>query len=82
MKLESVENKHAGIEVRAVRRTRQAEDQPYVETATVFIPEGKVGHFLNRFQQYANENTAKGHPKNRELVDRIASIRRATLRAL
>lgn len=82
LKLESVENKHAGIEVRGVRRTRQAEDLPYVETATVFIPEGKVGHFLNRFRQYANENTAKGYPKNRELVDRIASIHMATLRAL
>jgi hypothetical protein len=82
LKLESVENKHAGIEVRGVRRTQQTEDQQYVETATVFIPEGKVGHFLNRFQQYANENTTKGHPKNRELVDRIASIHMATLRAL
>lgn len=82
LKLESLENKHAGIEVRGVRRTRQAEDLPYVETATVFIPEGRVGHFLNRFQQYASENTAKGQPKNRELVDRIASIHMATLRAL
>jgi hypothetical protein len=82
LKLESLENKHAGIEVRGVHRTRQAEDQPYVETATVFIPEGKVAHFLSRFQQYANENTAKGQPKNRELVDRIQSIRMATLRAL
>lgn len=82
LRLESLENKHAGIEVRGVHRARQAEDQPYVETATVFIPEGRVGHFLSRFQQYANENTAKGQPKNRELVDRIQSIRMATLRAL
>ena len=59
LKLESLENKHAGIEVRGAHRTRQTEDQPYVETATVFIPEGKVAHFLNRFQQYANENSLK-----------------------
>jgi hypothetical protein len=82
LKLESLENKHAGIEVRGVHRSRPSDDQPYVETATVFIPERKVGHFLNRFQQYANENTAKGQPKHRELVDRIQSIRMATLRAL
>lgn len=82
LKLESLENKHAGIEVRGVRRTREAEDQPYVEAATVFIPEGRVEHFLSRFHQYTIENTAKGLPKNRELVDRIASIHMATLRAL
>jgi hypothetical protein len=82
LKLESLENKHAGIELRGVHRTRAAEGDPYVETATVFIPEGKVGHFLARFQQYATENTAKDQPKNRELVDRIAAIQLATLRAL
>jgi hypothetical protein len=82
LKLESLENKHAGIELRGVHRTREAEGEPYVETATVFIPDGKVGHFLTRFQQYADENTEKGHPKNRELVDRIAAIHLATLKAL
>jgi hypothetical protein len=82
LKLESLENKYAGIELRGVRRTRAAEGEPYVETATVFIPEGSVGHFLTRFQQYATETTQKGRPKNRELVDRIAAIRLATLRAL
>jgi hypothetical protein len=82
LKLESLESKRAGIEVRGVQRLRQADDQATVEKATVFIPEGKVQYFLSRFQQYANENTAKGRPKNRELVDRIASIHMATLRAL
>ena len=82
LKLESLENKHAGIEVRGVHRTRAAEGEAYVETATVFIPEGKVGHFLTRFQQYATEDTETGKPKNRELVDRIAAIQLATLRAL
>jgi hypothetical protein len=82
LKLESLENKHAGIELRGVHRTRAADGEPYVETATVFIPEGKIAHFLTRFQQYAVENTEKGHPKNRELVDRIAAIHLATLRAL
>ena len=82
LKLESLENKHAGIEVRGVHRTRAAAGEASVETATVFIPEGKVGHFLTRFQQYATEDTETGKPKNRELVDRIAAIQLATLRAL
>ena len=82
LKLDSLENKHAGIELRGVHQTPVAERQTYRETATVFIPEGKVQHFLTRFQQYATENTGKGQPKNRELVDRIAAVRLATLQAL
>jgi hypothetical protein len=82
LRLESLENKNAGIELRGVHRTRPAEGAPEIETATVFIPEGKVGHFLSRFQQYATEDTGKGKPKNQDLVDRIAAIHLATLRAL
>jgi hypothetical protein len=82
LKLESLESKRAGIEVRGVHQTQQVGDQASVETATVFIPEGKLQYFLTRFEQYANENTATGVPKNRDLVDRIASIHIATLRAL
>jgi hypothetical protein len=82
LNLDSLESKRAGIELRAVRRTKQGPDQPPVETATVFIPGPQVQYFLKRFQQYANEDTSKGLPKNRELVDRIASIHMATLRAL
>jgi hypothetical protein len=81
LKLESLENKPAGIELRGVQRTTPAADQAFVETATVFVPEGKVAHFLTRFHQYANEDTESGKPKNRELVDRIGGIQLATLRA-
>src|SRR6266849_6099419 len=34
LKLESLENKPAGIEVRGVQRTRLREDAPFIETAT------------------------------------------------
>ena len=81
LKLDSLENKTAGIEVRGVTR-REEQGQPFVETATVFIPEGKVGHFLDRFEQYATEQTPKGAPRHSELVDRIASVRLTTLQAL
>ena len=82
LKLESLENNRAGIELRGVRRTAAAAGDEYVETATVFVPEGSVAHFLKRFQQYATEDTKAGVPKNRDLVDRISAIQLATLRAL
>ena len=81
LKLDSLENKTAGIEVRGVTR-REEQGQLFVETATVFIPEGKVGHFLGRFEEYATEQTPKGAPRHSELVDRIASVRLTTLQAL
>ncbi len=81
LKLDSLENKTAGIEVRAVTR-REENGQPFVETATVFIPEGGIGHFLGRFEQYAAQDTRHGFPKHRDLVDRIAMVRLTTLRAL
>ena len=71
LKLESLESKRAGIELRGVRRTESAVGTAYVETATVFVPEGTVEHFLNRFEQYASEETKTGVPKNRDLVDRL-----------
>jgi hypothetical protein len=80
LNLKSLENKPAGIELRSVARV--GEPDAIIETATVFIPEGQVGTFVRKFQQYAVENTAKGHPKHRDLVDRIQEIQLATLRAL
>jgi hypothetical protein len=82
LNLKALENKHAGIEVRSVTRTGEQGEQGFLETATVFIPEGGVAHFLSRFEQYAAEQTTKGNPKQRDLVDRIADIQLATLRAL
>lgn len=67
-------------ELRAVSE-REVEGQ-LVERATVFVPEGKVGYFVRRFEQYANEDTAKGKPKNANLTERIAGIHLATLEAL
>ena len=57
-------------------------DGKRIEQATVFVPFGKVKTFITRFEKYANETTKSGEPKNREMVDRIASIRRATVQAL
>ena len=82
LNLKLLENKRAGIEVRDVIRSAGQDEQAFVETATVFIPQEAVVHFLNKFEQYATEETRRGHPKNRDLVDRIAAIDLATLRDL
>jgi hypothetical protein len=46
------------------------------------VPDGALTHFFDRFRQYAKEKTQKGEPRHKDLVDRIAALRKATLRAL
>ena len=82
LKIESLEHKTKGIEVVAVRSVSPGPQLPLVQRATVFVPDGHLKHFVTRFEQYANEKTEKGKPKHKEAVDRIAALRRATLRAL
>jgi hypothetical protein len=52
-----------------------------IEQAVVWIPNGKVGHFLRRLEQYI-ESAGHEKPRHMELVDRIAAIRLATIEAL
>jgi hypothetical protein len=82
LKLESLESKRSGIQLVGVTLEPSAPNEPPVEKATVFIPEGKLAHFLSRFEAYATEQTEGGHRKNRDLVDRIAVVRLATIREL
>lgn len=81
LKLQSLENKQKGIELLNVRFATGDGDGP-VQLATVFIPDGALKHFFDRFQQYADETTQKGEPRHKDLVDRIATLRKASLRAL
>lgn len=78
--LESLEDRRKGIEVVSVRPFEQ--EQGVVEHAVVFVPDGMLKHFFDRFRQYAEEKTKKGEPYHRNLVDRIESLRKATLRVL
>lgn len=82
LKLESLEDRRRGIEMVAVRRVAMGSDEPAVQVATVFVPDGALKHFFDRFQQYTDERTPKGEPRHKDMVDRIAALRRATLRAL
>jgi hypothetical protein len=81
LKLESLEHKGRGIELVAVSRQPGA-GEGTIERATVFVPDGAVKHFIDRFEQYATKKTAKGAVRHRDMVDRIGALRLATLRAL
>src|SRR6266511_2445462 len=74
LKLENLDAQSSGIELVSVT------ERDGVEHATVFVPDGKVKHFLKRFEQYATERTKTGERKHKDLVERIAAIRLATLR--
>jgi hypothetical protein len=76
LELDSLENRQQHIELLAVQ------DDGQVRRATVFVPDGAVKHFLKRFEQYIDEKTARGERKHRALVESIAALRTATLRAL
>lgn len=80
LNLESLENRAKGIEVACVRTEGD------VQVATVQVPEGALTHFLKLVEKYLTEDT-KGtpktppKPKHRELIDRVAELRLATLRS-
>ncbi|MCL5058806.1 MAG: S8 family peptidase [Actinobacteria bacterium] len=50
-----------------------------VTYATVYVAHEKKGHFLEKIEAYASEDTPKGNPKNADLVNSIADLRKALL---
>ncbi len=84
LQLSSLEAAAQGIELVAVTQTMSNETVPRpVERATVFVPDGKVGHFLKRFELYAKTTPkAKGERRHEAMLDPVATLRLATLRGL
>ena len=82
LKLESLEDRRKGIELLAVQTSPSASGDASIQLATVFVPDGALKHFFTRFEQYATQDTKNGEPRHKELVERIAALRLATLRAL
>lgn len=71
LKLESLEQKRAGIELISVRTSGTT------TLATVFVPQGKIAFFVSRIEKYLKDETKKGKPKNQPLVANIEKIRLA-----
>lgn len=82
LKLKSLDSAAAGgIELVAVRDlTNERGD---VRAATVFVPDGRTGHFTRILGEYldTSRESPGGKPLHQPLVDGIAAIRRAALRA-
>ncbi|KAA5540000.1 S8 family peptidase [Roseiconus nitratireducens] len=74
LKLESLDYRPSGIEIRAVKV-----DNDKRMRAAVFVPDGKLTHFIGRLEKYATQNTKSGSPKNQALIESISRIRIATL---
>ena len=52
------------------------------ERAVVWLPFAAVGKFFTKIEQFATEDTARGHPKNQALVANIGELRLAVLHDL
>ena len=52
-----------------------------IEQATVFVPDGKLGYFLNRIEQYL-ATAEQDKPRHQDLIDRIQSIALASLQQM
>lgn len=79
--LESLDPRGGGArpELRAVRTIKNGDR--IVELAVVFVPEGQLGYFLRRIEQYL-ETLDRDNPRNSNLLDRIESIGVASLEQL
>jgi hypothetical protein len=75
---ERLENRQKHIELVALRQA--SADTP--ATATVFVPDTAADHFLRKIEQYRDENTQTGKPKNEALVARIQSVALAAVRSV
>ena len=77
LKIDSLERRQSGIELLSVK----AEDG--VMVAKVFVPSGKLIQLLGLIDAYQKKVSQRsGQPRNRELVESIASIRLAAVKDL
>ncbi|MBN2018996.1 MAG: S8 family peptidase [Sedimentisphaerales bacterium] len=73
----SLENIRSGIRLLNVKEVRQGVSKEIV--ATVYVPASKEGYFLKKIQQYSEQETEEGNPKNQKLINSIEDIRLAVL---
>ena len=77
--LDGLAQPRKGIEIVAVQ---PVEDGTKVVRSTVFVPEEAADHFIRKVEQYRDEETPKGQPKNQKLVASIADARLGDTRAI
>ncbi|MCB0539099.1 MAG: S8 family peptidase [Bacteroidetes bacterium] len=77
----SLEDLRKGIRLLNIKEIPVGDNQTQVR-ATVYVPNGKEGHFIAKIQKYQQEETAKGQPKNAPLVNSIEDVSVALLEGL
>jgi hypothetical protein len=77
----SLEDLRKGIRLLNIKKIPVGENQTQVR-ATVYVPNGKEGHFISKIQKYQQQETAKGQPKNAPLVNSIEDVSVALLEGL
>lgn len=84
LQLAALEDRRQGVELVAVSQTQTDGAEPRrIEHATVFVPEGKVKHFVTRFESYAKTSPkVKGERRHETMLDSVATLHLATLRGL
>jgi len=76
---DSLENKTKKIELVAVKPSTDQED---TVKATVFVPESEIEFFEKKVEQYRDEETTKGKPKNAALITRLENVEIGTVQSL
>jgi len=77
----SLEDLRKGIRLLNIKEILVGENQIQIR-ATVYVPNGKEGHFISKIQKYQQEETQKGEPKNAPLVNSIEDVSIALLEGL
>ena len=80
LKLQSLDLPSQGIELLSVKVLTENETEKTV--ATVFVPNDKVASFIKKVEDYRDQETAGGKPKNTPLVNGIENVRLAVVRSL
>ena len=76
LKLESIERLKQGIELLSVRKDGE------ITVASISIRREKLSNFLRLIKSYETQDTKDGKPKNKPLIESIASISRLIVRDL
>ena len=79
--IKSLEDLRKGIRLLNIKEIPVGENQIQLR-ATVYVPNGKEGHFISKIQKYQQEETARGKPKNAPLVESIEDVSLALLEGL
>ena len=73
LETQGLESPRQGIRLVNIKKDPQTQ----TETALVYIPTGKESYLIKKIESYANEKTAKNHPKYNKLVSSIEDIKLA-----